>query len=104
VLRVASDRLGLVVDDVEDLAALDESAVRPAPPGTDPNGLLRGVCLPRAEAWGERRGARGDRRKAGGASPRFERRTGERRATLICVVNVVAVVARASHATVEGVR
>lgn len=71
VLRVADDRVALVVDDVEDLASLDSGTMRPAPAGTDPNGLLRGVCLPRA----------------GGAARR----------SLIGVVNTVAVVARASH-------
>lgn len=71
VLRIADDRVALLVDDVEDLASLDPGAMRSAPAGTDPNGLLRGVCLPRA----------------GGAARR----------SLIGVVNAVAVVARASH-------
>jgi chemotaxis signal transduction protein len=71
VLRVADDRVALLVDDVEDLASLDPAAIRSAPAGTDPNGLLRGVCLPRA----------------GGAAGRG----------LIGVVNAVATVARASH-------
>lgn len=72
VVRVADDRIGLLVDDVEELAALDAAAVRPTPPGVDPGGLLRGVCLPRAG------GARGD----------------ETSGALICLVNAVALVAR----------
>ena len=70
VLRVDDDRMAIVVDDVEDLTSLDPDGVRAAPAGTDPGGLLRGVCLPRA----------------GGASA----------ASLIGVVNTVAVVARVS--------
>lgn len=70
VLRVADDRMAIVADDVEDLTALDADGVRATPPGTDPVGLLRGVCLPRA----------------GGATADG----------LIGVVNTVAVVARVS--------
>lgn len=44
VLRVSGDRLGLVVDDVEDLATLDPDAVRPVPAGVDTSGALIGVC------------------------------------------------------------
>ncbi len=44
VLRVSGDRLGLVVDDVEDLATLDPDAIRPVPPGVDSAGALVGVC------------------------------------------------------------
>jgi chemotaxis signal transduction protein len=45
VLRSGQERVALLVDDVEDLASLDASAMRTAPPGTDPSGLLLGVCL-----------------------------------------------------------
>lgn len=69
VLRVAADRVALLVDDVEDLTALDATVMRPVPAGTDPEGLLRGVCLPRAGAPGGH-------------------------AALIGVVNTVAMVAR----------
>ncbi|MDQ8166090.1 MAG: chemotaxis protein CheW [Gemmatimonadota bacterium] len=44
VLRVSGDRLGLVVDDVEDLATVDPDAVRPVPTGVDASGTLVGVC------------------------------------------------------------
>lgn len=71
VLRVADDRVALLVDDVEDLTALDATGMRAVPAGADPGGLLRGVCLPRA----------GD---AGIDT------------ALIGVVNTVAMVARAS--------
>jgi chemotaxis signal transduction protein len=98
VLRVADDRLALLVDDVEDLSALDTGAVRPTPAGADPAGLLRGVCLPRAERARatDRRGR--DRRRAEIAMlvpGSGDRRQGERRVALICIVNAVAVVARA---------
>jgi chemotaxis signal transduction protein len=98
VLRVADDRLALLVDDVEDLTALDTDAVRPTPAGADPAGLLRGVCLPRAERARatDRRGR--DRRRAEIAilvPAAGDRRQGERRVALICIVNTVAVVARA---------
>lgn len=98
VLRVADDRLALLVDDVEDLTALDTDAVRPTPAGADPAGLLRGVCLPRAERarTADRRGR--DRRRAEIAMllpASGDRRQGERRVSLICIVNAVAVVARA---------
>lgn len=75
VVRVADDRIGLLVDDVEDLTALDAEAVRPAPAGTDPAGLLRGVCLPRAA------GAAGVASATGSGA-------------LICLVNAAALVAR----------
>jgi chemotaxis signal transduction protein len=68
VLRVADDRVAVMVDDVEDLASIDADAVRPVPSGTDPDGLLHGVCLPRTGGSG----------------------------SLIGVVNAVAIVARAS--------
>lgn len=44
VLRVSGDRIGLVVDDVEDLATLDPEALRPVPAGVDASGALIGVC------------------------------------------------------------
>ncbi len=44
VLRVSGDRIGLVVDDVEDLATLDPDALRPVPAGVDTSGALTGVC------------------------------------------------------------
>jgi chemotaxis signal transduction protein len=99
VLRVADDRLALLVDDVEDLTALDTDAVRPTPAGADPAGLLRGVCLPRAERARstDRRGR--DRRRAEITllvPTAGDRRQGERRVALICIVNTVAVVARAT--------
>ena len=46
VLRAADDRVALLVDDVESLASLDPDTFRPPPHGTDPDGLLDGVCLP----------------------------------------------------------
>jgi len=79
VLRVADDRVALLVDDVEDLAALDAADMRPAPAGTDPAGVLRGVCLPRAA----------------GVAPKTHAARGDSSA-LIGVVNAVAIVARAS--------
>ena len=45
VLRVDDTRLALVVDDVDDLAALDPAEVRPVPEGTDPLGVLRGIAF-----------------------------------------------------------
>lgn len=75
ILRVAADRVALLVDDVEDLTALDSDALRAAPAGTDPSGLLRGVFLPRE---------------------------GGNTHVLVGVVNVVAVVARASSLRVEA--
>jgi len=69
VLRVAGDRTALIVDDVDDLTSLDANAVRPVPTGSDPSGLLRGVCLPPS---------------------------GMNDAGLIGVVNAVALVARVS--------
>ena len=72
VLRVGTDRVAVLVDDVEDLAALDADAMRPPPAGTDPAGLLRGVCLPGTDGAAARDGA------------------------LIGVVNAVAMVARTS--------
>ena len=75
VIRVAGDRIALLVDDVEDLTALAPDVLRAAPPGTDPGGLLRGVCLPRECA-------------ASGAA----------HGALVAVVNAAAVVSRASQA------
>jgi chemotaxis-related protein WspB len=69
VLRVADQRVGLVVDDVEELTALDADRVRPAPAGANASGLLHGVCLPRAGARADAQGS------------------------LICLVNAPAVVA-----------
>jgi chemotaxis-related protein WspB len=57
VLRVAADRVAILVDDVEDLAALDADAIRTPPAGTDPAGLLRGVCLPGTTGAAARDGA-----------------------------------------------
>jgi chemotaxis signal transduction protein len=45
VFRAGSERMGLLVDDVEDLAEVAPGDVRPVPPGADAEGLLRGVCL-----------------------------------------------------------
>lgn len=76
VLRVADDRAALIVDDVEDLTPLEAEAVRAVPAGSDPAGVLRGVCLPRA----------------GGTEAQ----------SLIGVVNVTAVLARARVGPREG--
>lgn len=45
VLRAGDRRAVLVVDDVDDLAALDLASLRPAPAGTDADGVLAGVCV-----------------------------------------------------------
>lgn len=45
VLRAGDRRAALVVDDVDDLATLDLATLRPAPPGTDADGILAGVCV-----------------------------------------------------------
>jgi chemotaxis signal transduction protein len=45
VLRAGDARVALVVDDVDDLATLDATDVRPVPLGADPHGLLRGVTF-----------------------------------------------------------
>jgi chemotaxis signal transduction protein len=47
VLRAGDARVALVVDDVDDLAALEGTDVRPVPDGTDPLGVLRGVTFQR---------------------------------------------------------
>jgi chemotaxis signal transduction protein len=45
VLRDGARRLALVVDDVTEMARLEPGDVRAAPPGSDPDGVLAGVCL-----------------------------------------------------------
>ncbi|MBI3567310.1 MAG: chemotaxis protein CheW [Gemmatimonadetes bacterium] len=45
VLRVGDRRAVLVVDDVDDLTALDVTTLRPAPAGSDADGVLAGVCV-----------------------------------------------------------
>ena len=85
VLRAADERVVLLVDDVEDLVSLDPDSMRAPPPGTDPDGVLQGVCLPNA-------GGAGRPDDAG---------------ALIAVVNTAAVVARASSlraASVDVIR
>ena len=79
VLRVADVRVALLVDDVEDLAALEAADMRPARAGTDSAGVLRGVCLP----------------PAADNAPMPAAASADTSA-LIGVVNAVAIVARAS--------
>ncbi|HEY2850392.1 MAG TPA: chemotaxis protein CheW [Gemmatimonadaceae bacterium] len=45
VLRDGSQRIALVVDDVTDMARIEPDAVRAAPAGSDPDGVLTGVAL-----------------------------------------------------------
>jgi len=52
ILRRGDHRSALLVDDVDDLAILDASRLRPAPAGTDPEGVLHGVALERAAGVG----------------------------------------------------
>ena len=80
VLRAADARVVLLVDDVEDLASLDPDSTRTPPHGSDPYGVLRGVCVP----------------PAGGAAHPCDT------AALIAVVNAAAVIARA--AALRGAR
>ena len=80
VLRAADARVVLLVDDVEDLASLEQDSMRAPPHGTDPDAVLQGVCLPQAGAAGH---------------PHDE-------GALIAVVNTAAVVARA--ASLRGAR
>jgi chemotaxis signal transduction protein len=44
-LRVGGLRVAVMVDDVEDLQMVPSESVRAAPVGTDPEGVLRGVCF-----------------------------------------------------------
>lgn len=85
VLRAADARVVLLVDDVEDLASLEQDAMRAPPPGTDPDAVLQGVCLPQV-------GGVGHPHDAG---------------ALIAVVNTGAVIARAASlrgASVDAIR
>lgn len=45
VLRAGELRVAVVVDDAEDLQMVPSETVRAAPAGTDPEGVLRGVCF-----------------------------------------------------------
>jgi chemotaxis signal transduction protein len=45
VLRDGDRRMALIVDDVEDLCAIDMQGVRPVPRGADVDGVLRGVVF-----------------------------------------------------------
>jgi chemotaxis signal transduction protein len=45
VLRDGDRRVALIVDDVEDLCAIDMQGVRPVPRGADVDGVLRGVVF-----------------------------------------------------------
>jgi chemotaxis signal transduction protein len=75
VLRVSDDRIALLVDDVEDLTAIEDDQLRAVPPGTDPSGLLRGVWLPPAAVG----------RKPSAVHLQLP---------LVCLVNAVAVMSR----------
>jgi chemotaxis signal transduction protein len=45
IVRDGPRRLAIVVDDVEDLARVDQRSRRPVPAGTDADGVLDGVCI-----------------------------------------------------------
>ena len=45
VLRDGARRIALVVDDVTEMVRIEAAAVRPAPPGADPDGVLGGICF-----------------------------------------------------------
>jgi chemotaxis signal transduction protein len=46
VLRDGARRIALVVDDVTEMARVEPADVRVAPAGSDPDGVLAGVCFP----------------------------------------------------------
>jgi chemotaxis signal transduction protein len=98
VLRVSDDRIGLLVDDVEDLTGIEAPEVRAVPAGTDPSGLLRGVWLPAGGESTDMSFGREAREASFRREPRAARLAAEARvsrlAPLVCLVNAVAVMSR----------